>query len=128
MSECKQTRAGAGADADAGGGRRALSPSSATSTGSGSAPTLYSSSRQRPPPPRLDSRHQQQFPSPPVTRSSRPSKRDMPQVSEAPCPTTTIRASGAASSAIRDKAAAVRSATVVTGSPSGGSQVASSAG
>ena len=59
-------------------------PSSATSTGSGSAPTLNSSSRQRPPPTRRDSSDQQQFPIPPVTRSSSPSRRDIPQVREAP--------------------------------------------
>src|SRR5215472_18686817 len=54
------------------------SPSSTTSIGSGSAPTLNSSSRQRSPPTRRDSRDQQQLPIPPVTRSSKPSNRDIP--------------------------------------------------
>src|SRR5690348_7138848 len=88
--------------------RQSSLPSSATSTGSGSAPTLNSSSLQRPPPTRRDSSDQQQFPIPPVTRSSSPSSLDMPQVNDAPCPTTTTSDPGSDSSAILVSAAAVR--------------------
>src|SRR6266702_5546036 len=110
------------------GSRQSSSPSSATSTGSGSAPTLNSSSRHRSPPTRRDSSDQQQLPIPPVTRSSSPSSRDIPQVSDAPCPTTTARDPGSDCLAIRSSAAAVRSATNSDVSPPGGCQAARSSG
>src|SRR5262245_36770220 len=110
------------------GRRQTSSPSSAPSTVSASAPTLNSSSRQRPPSTRRDTRDQQQLPMPPVTLSSRPSSRDIPQVSEAPWPTTTTREPGSDWSAILVRAAAVRSATYSDVSPPGGCQAARSSG
>src|SRR6185295_18959074 len=114
-------------------GTNVVQRSSLSTTGSGSVPALCSTSRQRPcRRPRTDQEQFDSGPSTPNRSSGMPSSRDMPSRSAAPWLTTTARpvviAGSETASATRSSAPATRSATTADGSPSGGVQLACSAG